>query len=74
MTEHIRKIIDVKDYEAGQMIDYLNTNYGLASKGVFNLGERGEIKISNYLDKIRIIFNCDKKIIHSLQEVIEQNE
>jgi hypothetical protein len=73
-TGYKQKTIAVDRFEANMIINYLQTNYVLASAGMFNLKEDGQIKIQSYGDKIEVMCNCDKNIINELEGVIEQNE
>lgn len=70
-VEYKQKTISVNKTEANMIIDYLQTNYVLATGGVFNLREDGQIKIQPRADKVEIMCNCDKNIIKELEGVIE---
>jgi len=72
MAEYIQKTILISKFEVNPIIDYLQTNYGLASAGIFNLKEDGKVEIHPHEGKIEVMCNCDKKIIRELEEVIEQ--
>ena len=72
MAEYVQKIILVSNFEINPIINYLQTNYGLASDGTFNLKEDGKVEIHPHEGKIEVMCNCDKKIIRELEEVIEQ--
>jgi len=74
MEEYKQKTLVVNKFEAESIINYLGENYVLASAGVFNLREDGQIKIKTNGDKIEIMCNCDKNIVNELEELIEQDE
>ena len=74
MAEYIQKTILISKFEVNPIIDYLQINYGLASAGIFNLKEDGEVKIQPHKGKIEILCNCDKKVIKEMGDIIEQNE
>jgi len=74
MEKYEQKTILVNKFEINPLIDYLQTNYGLASGGVFSLKNSGKIKIQSYGDKVEVMCMCDKNSLTKLIGVIEQNE
>ncbi len=74
MEEYVQKNILVNKFEINPLMNYLQTNYGLASAGVFDLKEKGKIKIQSFGDKVEVMCMCDKNSLAKLLEVIEQNE
>lgn len=61
-------------FEIQPVMNYLESNYGLASAGVFNIKEGGEVKIQSIEGKVEVMCNCDNKVVNDLMEIIEQNE
>jgi len=74
MVEYVQKTIAMNNFEMNSIINYLQTNYGLASAGIFNLKGDGEVKIPSHEGKIEIMCNCNEDIIKKFEGMMEQNE
>ena len=74
VEEYKQTTLVANKFEINPIMNYLQNNYGLASAGTFNIGEKGKIKVQSYEGKVEIMCNCDKKIVNDLVGLIEQGE
>ena len=66
MSEKKQKTFYVNSTQAKNIINYLQTQGSIYS-GVFDMGNKGRIKIQPYQENVEVLCNCEEEMINKLE-------